>query len=185
LGIITMAAAALAGCASNQPVRLGAHQVNAGIAADEPRAAAIGRDILSQGGNAVDAATAMGLAMSVTLPTRVGLGGGGVCVVHDATTSQTRTIDFLPRPVPGGDAAGVAVPGMVRGLAALHAAHGKMRWEQLVVPAETKARFETQISRALARDLQVFGGIAGEDLAAKAVFLPTGATPPGEGQSLQ
>ena len=77
------------------------------------------------------------------------------------------------------------VPGMVRGMAALHAAHGKMRWEQLVVPAEAKARFETQISRALARDLQVFGGIAGEDPAAKAVFLPTGSTPPGEGQSLQ
>src|SRR3954447_5557130 len=143
LGIFTMAAAALAGCASNQPVRLGAHQVNAGIAADEPRAAAIGRDILSQGGNAVDAATAMALAMSVTLPTRVGLGGGGVCVVHDATSSQTRTIDFLPRTVSGSSAASgngdaVAVPSMVRGIAALHAAHGKMRWEQLVVPAEAK-----------------------------------------------
>jgi gamma-glutamyltranspeptidase/glutathione hydrolase len=185
LGIFTMAAAALAGCASNQPVRLGAHQVNAGIAADEPRAAAIGRDILSQGGNAVDAATAMALAMSVTLPTRVGLGGGGVCVVHDATSSQTRTLDFLPHSATGTDDAGVAVPGLVRGMAALHAAHGKMRWEQLIVPAEAKARFDTQISRALARDLQVFGGIAGEDQAAKAVFLPTGATPPGEGQSLQ
>jgi gamma-glutamyltranspeptidase/glutathione hydrolase len=185
-----MAAAALAGCASNQPVRVGAHQVNAGIAADEPRAAAIGRDILSQGGNAVDAATAMALAMSVTLPTRVGLGGGGVCVVHDATSSQTRTIDFLPRPASGGSAASgngdaVAVPGMVRGIAALHAAHGKKRWEQLVAPAEAKARIDTQISRALARDLQVFGGIAGEDQAAKAVYLPTGATPPGEGQGLQ
>lgn len=180
-----MAAAALAGCASNQPVRVGAHQVNAGIAADEPRAAAIGRDILSQGGNAVDAATAMALAMSVTLPTRVGLGGGGVCVVHDATSSQTRTLDFLPHSATGSDDAGVAVPGLVRGMAALHAAHGKMRWEQLIAPAEAKARFDTQISRTLARDLQVFGGIAGEDQAAKAVFLPTGATPPAEGQSLQ
>ena len=155
-----MVAAAVGGCASNQPMRVGAHQVNAGVAADEPRATVIGRDILAQGGNAVDAATAMGLAMAVTLPTRVGLGGGGICVVHDAATKQTRTLDFLPRSPNGGQ---VAVPAMLRGLATLHAAHGKMRWEQLVAPAEAKARFETQISRALARDLQVFGDVAGDD----------------------
>ncbi len=177
-----MVAATVGGCASNQPMRVGAHQVNAGVAADEPRAAVIGRDILAQGGNAVDAATAMGLAMAVTLPTRVGLGGGGICVVHDAATRQTRTLDFLPRSPNGGQ---VAVPGMLRGLATLHAAHGKMRWEQLVAPAEAKARFETQISRALARDLQVFGGVAGDDPEARRLFLPNGPQPPGEGQKLE
>jgi gamma-glutamyltranspeptidase/glutathione hydrolase len=168
------------GCASNQPVRVGAHQINAGVAADEPRAVLVGRDILAQGGNAVDAAAAMGLAMTATLPTRVGLGGGGICVVHDATSKQTRTIDFLPRAAGGGD---VAVPSMLRGLSALHAAHGKLRWEQIVVPAEAKARFDNQISRALARDLQVFGGITADDPAAKRVYLANGA-PPAEGEAL-
>lgn len=55
--------------------------VGAGVA-DEPRAALIGRSILTDGGNAVDAAVAMALAMAVTLPSRVGFGGGGHCLVH-------------------------------------------------------------------------------------------------------
>ncbi|EWY40154.1 hypothetical protein N825_03815 [Skermanella stibiiresistens SB22] len=183
-----MVAATVAGCASNQPLRVGAHQINAGVAADEPRAAVIGRDILAQGGNAVDAATAMGLAMGVTLPTRVGFGGGGVCVVHDATSQRTRTLDFLPRPPAGvtsaADKPAIAVPSMMRGLATLHAAHGKLRWEQLVAPVEAKARFDSQISRALARDLQVFGDVAEGDAEARRVFLPDGPKPPTEGKKI-
>src|SRR5690606_25244293 len=91
------------------------------VVADEPQAAAIGRDILAQGGNAVDAATAMALAMAVTLPSRASLGGGGMCLVHDAETGDVRALDFLPRP--GGDGR-VGVPTMLRGLYALHGAYG-------------------------------------------------------------
>jgi len=45
-----------------------------GVAAEEPVAATIARDVLSAGGNAADAAVAAGFAMAVTLPSRVGLG---------------------------------------------------------------------------------------------------------------
>ena len=53
------------------------------VAADEPRAALIGRDILNVGGNAADAAVAMYFAMGVTLPSRAGFGGGGTCLIFD------------------------------------------------------------------------------------------------------
>ncbi|MFP3344798.1 gamma-glutamyltransferase, partial [Halomonas sp. SIMBA_159] len=56
----------------------------AGMAtADEPRAATVGREVLANNGTAADAAAAMAFTMTVTLPSRVGLGGGGVCVVSD------------------------------------------------------------------------------------------------------
>lgn len=62
--------------------------------ADEPRAALVGRDILSAGGSAADAATAMYLTLAVTLPSRAGLGGGGMCLTFDAVSGVTETLDF-------------------------------------------------------------------------------------------
>src|SRR5690349_1107945 len=64
------------------------------VAADEPRAAQIARDILDQGGSAADAAVALGFALTVTLPSRAGLGGGGVCLARDGVTPQEEGILF-------------------------------------------------------------------------------------------
>ena len=127
-----------------------------GVAVDEPRAALVGRDILSSGGSAADVAVAVSFALSVTLPSSASLGGGGVCVVHDVESSITESLDFLPavpKSIPAGAILPVAVPGTVRGLALLHAKYGRLPWKQLVSPAESLARFGNQVSRAFARDL--------------------------------
>ena len=63
-----------------------------GIAVDEPRAALVGRDILSSGGNAADVAVAVALTLAVTQPSSASLGGGGVCIVHDVFRASTTDI---------------------------------------------------------------------------------------------
>ncbi|CAO3418347.1 Gamma-glutamyltranspeptidase (EC 2.3.2.2) @ Glutathione hydrolase (EC 3.4.19.13) [Azospirillum doebereinerae] len=139
---------------------------------------AIGRDVLAQGGKAGDAAAAMALAMTASLPSRVGLAGGGVCVLFDAGKKQARTIDFLPRPAGvGAGAGGVGMPGMLRGLYAVQATAGVQRWEQVVAPAEQLAQFSPGVSRALTDDLTRFGNRLPADSEMRRRFLPNGAAP--------
>lgn len=125
------------------------------IAADEPQTVLIGREVLGNGGTAVDAAVAMYFTMTVSLPSRVGMGGGGLCVLFDGDEGRGEAIEFLPRAATSGG----IVPAGVRGIAALHARHGVVRWELLVSPAENLARFGLRVSRAFRNDLE-----AGRDL---------------------
>ena len=118
--------------------------------ADEPQAALVGRQVLIDGGNAADAAVAMALTMTVTLPSRVGLGGGGFCLVHDPAADGVEAWTFLP-PAAGG----VALPSMLRGLFAVQGAYGRDRWAPQVARTENLARFGAPISRVLAQDLAV------------------------------
>jgi gamma-glutamyltranspeptidase/glutathione hydrolase len=148
-----------------------------GVAADEPRAALIARDVLSQGGNAADAAVALGFALSVTLPSRAGLGGGGACLTFSAGSKSVNggvpeAVIFTSTAASGGPNADrpAAVPLLPRGLYLLHARYGHLPFESLVVPAEQMARFGTVVSGALAQDLAVVGGPLLADPAAAAIF---------------
>lgn len=125
------------------------------VTGDEPRAVLIGREVLGNGGTAVDAAVAMYFAMSVTLPSRVSLGGGGVCVLFQGSEKRGHAIEFLPRAAPSGG----MVPSGMRAMAALHARYGALRWEQLLAPAESLARFGHAVSRSFERDLVAAVGL--------------------------
>ena len=67
------------------------------ISVEEPQAALIARDVLSSGGTAADAATAIGFALTASMPSSASLAGGGICIVRDARGETPTVIDFLPR----------------------------------------------------------------------------------------
>lgn len=113
----------------------------------------VGARILREGGNAVDAAIAVGLAEAVTLPRAGNLGGGGYMVIHLAGENRTTTFDyygsapaavtpdFLVGPDGKEDEAaavswkGVAVPGTVAAFYEAHRKYGRLPWKRLVWPA--------------------------------------------------
>ena len=160
-----------------------------GVVTDEPRAALVGRDALSAGGTAADAAVAAYFTLAVTLPSTASLGGGGICVVHDRESGTVEALDFLPRaPQTNGAAVPrpVAMSGNVRGLFALHARYGRLRWGQLVAPAENLARFGVQVPRALARDMAPLADALAADPETRRVFAASdGPGLVGEGDFLR
>ncbi len=142
--------------------------------ADEPQAALAARQILNNGGNAADAAAAAGFALSVTLPSRAGVGGGGACIVrmpNPAGDMQPPTaLLFAPgAPALSGGDRPAAVPALARGLLALQARYGSMPFSAVVVPAERLAG-GVPVSPALASDLSVVGSALLADPAAAQVF---------------
>jgi gamma-glutamyltranspeptidase/glutathione hydrolase len=130
------------------------------VVAQEALAARIGVDILQKGGNAVDAAVAVGFAMAVTYPRAGNLGGGGFMVIHRAGGEDT-TIDYretAPQAINAKsflDAEGnadpqksrdsalaIGVPGTVVGLvlAAEKYGSGRFTLADLIAPAIALAR---------------------------------------------
>ncbi|MGA9892842.1 MAG: gamma-glutamyltransferase, partial [Xanthobacteraceae bacterium] len=146
---------------------------NGMVVAQESRAARIGNDILQRGGNAVDAAVAVGFALAVSYPRAGNLGGGGFMVIHLANVTDT-TIDYRETapsninsksfldaqgnadPQKSRDSAlAVGVPGTVAGLALAEDKYGSGRFTlaQLIAPAMQMARdgftFEDDRAEAL------------------------------------
>ena len=130
------------------------------VVAQESLAARVGADILQKGGNAVDAAVAVGFALAVTFPRAGNIGGGGFMVIHLADGNDT-TIDYretapagihaksfldeLGNADPGksrDSALAVGVPGTVAGLALAEQKYGsgKFTLAELIAPAIPLAR---------------------------------------------
>jgi gamma-glutamyltranspeptidase / glutathione hydrolase len=130
------------------------------VVAQEGTAAHIGVDILKKGGNAIDAAVAVGFALAVTYPRAGNIGGGGFMVIHLANGRNT-TIDYRETAPQGindksfldaqgnadpqksrNSAFAIGVPGTVAGLALAEEKYGSGRFTlaDLIAPAIALAR---------------------------------------------
>jgi gamma-glutamyltranspeptidase/glutathione hydrolase len=165
--LAALVATAGAGLCARQPVRA-RHGM---VATREAHATDIGLAVLESGGNAIDAAVAVGFALAVTHPAAGNIGGGGFLLARFAD-GRTTFIDFRERAperasrdmyigpdgkatvesVTGYRASGV--PGTVRGLELAHQKYGRKRWAELVDPAVHLAADGFRVSYGLARGLR-------------------------------
>lgn len=134
------------------------------VAGEEPRAVAAGRTILGNGGTAADAAVTMYFTMAVTMPSRAGLGSGGLCIAFSGDRADGRAAAAEVYDFPAGHAgAKFQAPLAARAMALMHARQGVRRWESLLAEGEQLARFGHPVSRAFARDIQDAAGIIMRD----------------------
>jgi gamma-glutamyltranspeptidase/glutathione hydrolase len=142
---------------------------NGMVSSQNAHASEVGAQVLADGGNAVDAAVAVGFALAVTLPRAGNLGGGGFMLVHDAAADETVAIDYreaAPRRANRDmflDEDGnvdqerarfshlsAGVPGTVAGLWRAHRDYGKLPWKRVVEPAIRLARDGFEVTYDLA-----------------------------------
>ncbi len=143
------------------------------VAAQNAVAAQVGADVLADGGNAVDAAIAVGFSLAVTTPRAGNLGGGGFMLIHDAASGKTVAIDYremaplrATRDMYLDENGNVdpmrskfshlasGVPGTVGGLYLAHQKYGRLPWRRLVQPAIRQARDGVEVSYTLAQLLR-------------------------------
>jgi gamma-glutamyltranspeptidase/glutathione hydrolase len=152
---------------ARQPV----HARHAMVIVQEPIAADAGVAVLKSGGNAIDAAVAVGFALAVTHPFAGNLGGGGFMLVRLAD-GRTTFIDFRERAperashnmyldatgkpthdsVDGWLASGV--PGSVRGFELAQQKYGRRKWSDVMAPAIDLASKGFPVSYSLAESLK-------------------------------
>ncbi|HSP84119.1 MAG TPA: gamma-glutamyltransferase [Psychrobacter sp.] len=146
---------------------------NGMVATQEALASDIGLKILKDGGNAVDAAVAVGFALAVTLPRAGNIGGGGFMMVYDAKQGKTVALDYREKAPSSasrdmyldkdGNAVSdlsryhglaVGVPGTVAGLLKALEEHGTMSRGQVMAPAIGLAENGIEVTAGLSESLE-------------------------------
>lgn len=163
------------------------------VTSSHPDATTVGLKILKQGGNAVDAAVATAMAISVAEPFSAGIGGGGFLLLRMGETNQVVALDFreraplnatshlyldakgqvIPRASIDGHRA-VAVPGTVAGLWAVHQKYGRLPWHTLLKPAIQLAKEGFVVSDRTHRIIRLRQKALAANPAAQEIFLPMG-----------
>jgi len=156
----------------------------------DPHVSGIGREVLANGGNAVDAAIAAGAALTVVAPHLCGLGGDLFALVHVPGEAEPAYLNASGRAGSGADPEGLraeghrampfrgdvrstTVPGCVDGWFALHERHGTRPMDELLAPAIALASGGWPATAMLAKAGNTVAGVAGaEDL----VGLDAGGT---------
>jgi gamma-glutamyltranspeptidase/glutathione hydrolase len=166
---------------------------NGMVASVDATATQVGVDILKRGGNAVDAAVAVGFALAVTHPQAGNLGGGGFMLLRTAA-GKTTAIDFREMaPARASrdmflDAQGKAdskksltshlasgTPGTVAGFALALEKYGTLTLNQVITPAIRLARDGIIVNDALADDLKQYGSeVLPQHANSRAIFWKNG-----------
>ncbi len=171
IGFLALPLAALGEDQSGQPQGVVAQ--DGMVVTQEARAARIGVDILEKGGNAVDAAVAVGFAMAVTYPRAGNIGGGGFMMIHRADGGDV-AIDYRETAPQGitaksfldaqgnadpqksrDSALAIGVPGTVAGLALAEEKYGSGHFTlaDLIAPAVALARDGVAVTDDMADSL--------------------------------
>ena len=166
---------------------------NGMVASEQGLATQVGLDILKQGGNAIDAAVAVGFALAVVLPNAGNIGGGGFMVLHDDKTGKDVAIDFREiAPAKASrdmyldsqgnvidgkslfthDASGV--PGTVAGMEYALKKWGTMPLSKVLEPAIKLADKGFIVSDVLAKTLKEEKSTLGKWSSSKAIFFKNG-----------
>src|SRR6266567_8231991 len=162
------------------------------LVAVEEHAVDVGVDVLRSGGNAIDAAVAVGFVLAVTHPFAGNIGGGGFMLIHLAD-GRTTFIDFREKaPAKAShdmylDASGklteesmvgwrsVGVPGTVRGLELAHRKYGHKPWAELLRPAISLATSGFPVSHAQLESWKYYASSLSRFPESKRIFLKDGA----------
>ena len=160
------------------------------VVSQEEMASRVGVEIMQQGGNAVDAAVAVGLAMAVTLPKAGNLAGGGFMMIYNAKADEYVTIDYkelAPYAASrdmfvGADGAvdlaaardrhtASGVPGTIAAFDLALEKYGTMTFAELAQPAIRMARDGIVVTPDFATSIEYARDKLGGNAAAAEIFL--------------
>jgi len=156
-------------CTAEVNINQGVSGTNGMVVSVDEYASRVGIEILKQGGNAVDAAMAVGFALAVTFPPAGNIGGGGFMIIRFPDAREPVALDFREmapgKATPdmyldeGGDYIrdrshsgylAVGVPGTVKGFELAMQKYGSLEWADVIRPAVELAENGFQLTRRMA-----------------------------------